>query len=775
MKKAFIDQINVHLRPKQIQILQYQSGKMGISAVPGSGKTFTLSLLAAKLVAENLFTDEEEVLVVTLVNSAVDHFKRVVERFVDQGGLIPHIGYRVRTLHGLAHDIVRMRPELVGLSEAFEIVDESEAKRIIQTITKSWLEGHPNDLDQYLKPDLSEYKRADVKRKQFQKLVSDIACNLIRTAKDRSISPERYQALLDQMPLSLPLAQLGCDIYADYERALKYRGCVDFEDLMRLALEALQSDAEYLERLREQWQYILEDEAQDSSRLQQEILELLVGDNGNWVRVGDPNQAIYETFTTANPKYLHEFRERQDVIAEDLPNSGRSTRSIIDLANYLVHWTKNQHPNLEVRNALEAPPWIEPTDIDDPQPNPEDNPSEIHLIEEAMSPKEELEWVVNSLEEWLKEEENQEKTVAVLVARNERGGDLAMMLKERDIPCDDSLMKISAQTRSLAGMLANVLNYLAKPDSAKNLAYAYEVWKYRERDHAELKERIKDVTKILRKIEKVEEFLYPVVEEEWELLLRRFCKTDEALFEALVKFRRLVCHWQEAAARLPIDQLILTLAQDLLLGWQLDDEEGENIADENEQSGMALAHKLAVLLDQMAQMHPDWRLPDMVNELETIARSQRSFLGFSDGDQGFDPLKHKGKVVIATMHKAKGLEWQRVYILSANNYTFPSGEKGDSYIAERWYLRDALNLEAEALSQFEALFNMSEYNHYEPGLASKAARLEYIRERLRLFYVGITRAKEELIISWNTGRNENQRIALAFKSLIDYWNGEYHE
>jgi len=120
------------------------------------------------------------------------------------------------------------------------------------------------------------------------------------------------------------------------------------------------------------------------------------------------------------------------------------------------------------------------------------------------------------------------------------------------------------------------------------------------------------------------------------------------------------------------------------------------------------------------------------------------------------------------------LEWQRVYLLSVNNYTFPSGEKGDTYLAERWYLRDSLNLEAEALSQFEALFNMSEYSHYVPGIASKKARLEYIRERLRLFYVGITRAKEELIMTWNTGRNENQHIALAFKDLIEYWKGEYH-
>ena len=63
----------------------------------------------------------------------------------------------------------------------------------------------------------------------------------------------------------------------------------------------MESDPDYLERLRQRWPFILEDEAQDSSRLQEKILELLSGPHGNWVRVGDPNQAIYETFTTANP------------------------------------------------------------------------------------------------------------------------------------------------------------------------------------------------------------------------------------------------------------------------------------------------------------------------------------------------------------------------------------------------------------------------------------------------------------------------------------------
>ncbi|MEE8389213.1 MAG: UvrD-helicase domain-containing protein, partial [Anaerolineae bacterium] len=119
-------------RPKQQEVLEYTAGKMGVSAVPGSGKTYTLSALAAQLVASGVLEDDQEVLIVTLVNSAVDNFRGRIAGFIEQRGLLPHLGYRVRTLHGLAHDIVRERPALVGLADDFQIVDERESDRIRQ-------------------------------------------------------------------------------------------------------------------------------------------------------------------------------------------------------------------------------------------------------------------------------------------------------------------------------------------------------------------------------------------------------------------------------------------------------------------------------------------------------------------------------------------------------------------------------------------------------------------------------------------------------------------
>ena len=739
----------LRLRPKQREILAYRAGKMGISAVPGSGKTWTLSLLAAQIIASGVLADDQEVLIVTLVNSAVENFSQRVSEFVKGWGLLPNLGYRVRTLHGLAHDIVRERPGLVGLADNFQIVDEREADSIRDEVVQAWLHNHPFELDQYLSAELEEGRLDWVRSQALPDLAKNMAMALIRYAKDMRLTPELLRQRLDKLPVPLPLAQMGCEIYDGYQRALAYRGGVDFDDLIRLALQALESDQDYLKRLRLRWPYILEDEAQDSSRLQEEILKLLAGPKGNWVRVGDPNQAIYETFTTASPRYLRDFIRQRGVKKYQLPNSGRSTFSIIDLANHLVAWTQNEHPEAAVRDALQAPPWIEPTPDDDPQANPSDNPNGVRLVLQKYTPEEEIQAVADSLERWLPE--HLDWTVAVLAPRNQRAFELVDELRKRKIDYEDSMLRSSSTTRFSAGALANLLNYLASPNSSSKLSTVYRVWRRADREDAAAKAEVDRIADALRKLERVENFLWPGPGEDWWDSFPQAID-DAGMHESLAAFRDLVRRWQ-AAALLPVDQVVLTLAQDLL----------------TDPAELAVAHKLAVLLRQAGQSHPSWRLPELTGELAVIARNERRFLGFSSDDTGFDPDRYRGKVVVSTMHKAKGLEWDRVYLMSVSSYDFPSAQGYDQYISEKWFLRDQLNLEAEAMAQLKAVFSTNEYDWYQEGAASQNARLDYVRERLRLLYVGITRARRDLIVTWNGGRKGESRPAYPLLALQEFW------
>jgi len=744
-------------RPNQLKILEFSKGKMGISAVPGSGKTQTLSFLAANLLYDGKIEDDQEILVVTLVNAAVQNFSNRISDFMQSFGMLPGVGYRVRTLHGLAHDIVRERPDLVGLGNDFEIIDERETNQILESSVESWLKRNPNFINQWGKPNYYNNEKKSPNSDWHTALVS--VCNgFIRTAKDLQFSPGDIYSKLSDFKINDSLLNLGVEVYEDYQRALNYRSAVDFDDLIRLALMALQIDSEFLTRLQFQWPFILEDEAQDSNRLQEVILRKLVGLNGNWIRVGDTNQAIFESFTTASPEYLRAFLKQPDVISQILPNSGRSTLSIIKLANELIRWTNQDHPIRDLRNALTTP-FIEPTPPFDPQPNPIDCPEKIFLFTKKQSSEQEINSLIISLKKWLPE--NQESTVAVLVPRNFRGAKIIEHLQREKIPYIE-ILQTSQSTRNTAAILSSVINLLENPNQTLRLVKVVE---YLLKLKFSYSKQVNDIViKLLRSCKYLEDFIFPVPEHDWIQSLSNSEKPpDPEVIQILIELRNRISRWLKATD-LPIHQIIITISQELF----------------DKPSDLAIAHKLALILEQSSKNHPNWLLPQYAEELTLIASNRRKLQGFADEESNFNPDMHKGKVVVTTYHKSKGLEWDRVYLTSVNDYDFPSATIGDHFISEKYIYKDDVNLEAEITHKLEALSDSNIENLYlEYGIATEKARIDYAAERIRLFFVGITRAKKELIITWNTGdtHNINTKLAnpsLPFLALSAFWE-KIHE
>ncbi|MCS6872749.1 MAG: ATP-dependent helicase [Anaerolineae bacterium] len=757
---------DVRFRFEQEVVLRYSGGKMGISAVPGSGKTFTLAHLAARLtlrlLREGRPNDNREVLVVTFANAAANSIRRKIEDQLKGAGIaLGTFGYRVRTLHGLAHDIVRERPSLAGLAQDFKIVDERAAQNIREEVVSAWLKANGISLFlSYLEPEWRDKpnKLAYLSREELPKLAQSLAEQFIRQAKDQRLTPQAIRAKLDKLPESaLPLVRFGCEVYENYQRALSYRGVVDFDDLVMLALWTLEQDAAFLERQQARYIYILEDEAQDSSRLQQDLLSLLSA-HGNWVRVGDPNQAINTTFTTADPKYLRAFLQEAGVERRTLSVSGRSAPPIVELANYLVKWTRTQHPTPALRDTF-LDSSIKLTTPDDAQPNPPAEEARLHIAEvsRSYSPDDEINIVADSLVRWL--QGNKERTVAALVPDNNHGFKLAERLRALGVPHEE-LLRSTSSTRETAKRLETVIRYLAKPiapQSAALLADLYRdvwwQWHLGARLGAEAETWLTETHKRLAALKRIELFLFP---ETGVLLTEALSLPElaelEPLYLDLEAFRETVQRWLHAA-HLPIDQLVLTIGQDIF----------------KTPPEIALGYKLAQLLRSYADDVPAARLSEFAAELRRISANERRFIGFDQEEVGYEPKK--GVVTVATMHAAKGLEWDRVYLLSVNNYSFPSALPEDRYLDEKYYLRDSLNLSAEVRAQLDSLITGSDYVE---GNASAQARLDYAAERLRLLYVGITRAKRELIISWNNGRfgynpEQQQQPALPFLALRDFW------
>jgi len=711
-------------RPNQAKIIDYTSGRMGVSAVPGSGKTWTLSRLAAKLAMEGGLKRRQQVLVVTLVNSARGKFEHQVRQFLGERSL--GTKYRVRTLHGLANDIVSERPALAGLSDDFQIISESAGISIIEEAVIAWLDANKSStIFDYL---IESERKKEATRTRFRQTLNKAASEFIRLAKDYQKTPEALRQNLSALGGNVPLAEMCLSVYDAYERGLKYRGAVDFDDLIRLALVALDADREFLERLQYRWPFILEDEAQDSSRLQEQILRRLAGDKGNWVRVGDPNQAIYETFTTASPKFLLDFLSEESVERRELPDSGRSSQNIISLANHLIDWSL-AHPNVHIQTKQ---PLTKPYILALEAGNPEDLPGAIEIDVQAVGPDDERRRVAESVKEWLAG--NREKTVSILVPRNESGADIVKVLRGLGVEYEEAL-KNTTSTRQVAGSLYRIVRWLSRPGDDEALASAFEASTRVDRDD----ELVKSLVRRLRTVSLVERFIAPR-DRDW--LVETFGATGGGEERRrLEEFRDKAQKWQ-AGVILPVEELVLTIAGDIF----------------RQPAELATAYAIALSLKDKIDPRRGSSLAEIAKELEMVARNTRRVVGLSEADDSFDPESYRGRVVVTTSHKAKGLEWDRVYLMSVNNYDFPSADPNDTYQGELFYVRNNLNLQAETLGMLETLATGVPYKE---GDATRDARLEYAAERLRLLYVGITRARRELRISTNTGKSKSSQKQAA--------------
>ncbi|MEM6647114.1 MAG: ATP-dependent helicase, partial [Bacteroidota bacterium] len=307
---------NLVLREAQRQALAYTGGRMGIAAVPGSGKTTTLAVLATQLVRQGWTRDGGHLLIVTYQRAAAENIRQRIGKMLRRAGLSGR-GVEARTLHSLAFGIVRSYPSLAGLGPEFGVLGGRTKNRFIDQALTQWRTQFPDRWAALVSTSPAAHK-------QLERLLPEVCRSVIATAKNLRQSPSAVAELIEGSVDSLtPFLDIGCYVYAHYVTAAERAGLLDFDDMVWRAADVLDTYPHVRDELRSQWRVVLEDESQDSVPLQETLLGLLTGEGGNWVRVGDPNQAITSSFTAADPKYFRQFVQAEDVQAVELDESGR--------------------------------------------------------------------------------------------------------------------------------------------------------------------------------------------------------------------------------------------------------------------------------------------------------------------------------------------------------------------------------------------------------------------------------------------------------------------
>ncbi|BAT51876.1 UvrD/REP helicase [Nostoc sp. NIES-3756] len=730
------------LRPGQQQMADWQSGPLAVSAVPGAGKSTGMAAAAAiaiarqyQQVAQSAKSSRCQLVVVTFTRSAAANIKSKIRYYLKQLSL-PQTGFAVYTLHGLALNIASRHPDLSGLElENVTLITPNQSHRFIRTAVEIWINNHPRLYLQLLEGQQFDGEETERLRRQSvlrTEVLPDLATTVIHEAKSSGISPTQLRQWSQQTTNAYEILTIAAGLYEQYQDLMRSRDFIDYDDMILAALRVLENDS--ARRIEQNQVFaVFEDEAQDSSPLQTRLLEILAagsrsqepGVNSylphpphlshsplptphspiNLVRVGDPNQAINSTFTPADPIYFREFCQECDRSHRlaTMDQAGRSTAMIINAANFALEWVnsfygaKNQqssHTPISTPFSLQK---IRPVNLTDVNPAPIGKGLELHTPRDIFQTVELLSKRVVELFT-----EDMGKNAAVLVRENRQGRwfaeALAPICKEHNITLFD--VGESDRRSHVPQEILALLQFCDRPHSPDYLKSALEV----------LVQRQLIPTQDLNALASLpEEFLYP-------------SPLAAPQSEPVQKASHLCRSLLRARLELPLYQIISFLA--LTLNY--------------DQAELATADKLSERVNK--QIAGSNSMGAMLSALSEIVSSER--FEPVETDDAEARYTRNGQLTIITMHKAKGLDWNYVFIPFLHENLIP----GRFWVPPQSQFLGDFTLSEVARAQIRAaLHGEAEIPEVTP--AWEQAKHLKTAEEYRLLYVAMTRAKQLLWMS----------------------------
>ncbi len=301
------------LNNDQLKAVDVTEGPVMVIAGAGSGKTRVLTYRIANLLQKGV--DPFNILSLTFTNKAAKEMKeRVMQLVGDHEGRNVWMG----TFHSVFAKILRIEGKHLGYPSNFSIYDSDDSKKLIRSI-------------------ISE-KSLDTKVYPYS-----YVANRISMAKSSLVSPEAYAANAEIITADESARKPEIkNIYNTYSNRLRRADAMDFDDLLFNTYLLFSKFAEVLLKYQRKFKYIMVDEYQDTNHAQYLILKKLAANTENICVVGDDAQSIYG-FRGANITNMLNFKhDYPDYKLFKLEQNYRSTKNIVEAANHIISYNKDQ-------------------------------------------------------------------------------------------------------------------------------------------------------------------------------------------------------------------------------------------------------------------------------------------------------------------------------------------------------------------------------------------------------------------------------------------------
>lgn len=684
------------LNESQRQAVTHTDGPLMIVAGAGTGKTSVITRRIAYLIQSGL-ARPQQILALTFTDKAAQEMQERVDVLLPYG----QSEAQISTFHAFGDRLLREYAVELGLEPEFKVL--SQAEQVI------FLRQHLFELP------LKRYRPLGNPTGYLQALLSHIS-----KLKDEVIDPSTYEAWARELVVQADQAQhRGWQdrAHSQLELALCYKrfqelamekSLLDYGDQIYLTLKLLRERSAVLQKLQENYRYVLVDEFQDTNLAQFELVRLIVDRHRNLTVVGDDDQSIY-AFRGAAISNILQFQQhfpnaRQIVLTHNY----RSLQPILDTAYRLIG--HNNPDRLEVRNLIDK--RLVAAGSFGPSLCPV--PIEYHQFDTVSS---EADAVAAKIVELLEDQEDSVNLsgIAILLRVNRDADAYLRALNYHGIPYRFSGSEGLYQKPEVKLLLC-FLRVLSDPKDNLSLFYLASSAIYNFPMTQLMTLNAIAMERHLPLLEVFMAYAQPVTNLDGTLTLDGLRPLGNAAMDVLTRF---VEDYREFSGRIPSmppGRLLYTFVEHT--GWL----RTLNAAGEGE--GPARMQNTARFFDivrRFEEQHGGALLPQFVDHLNQLIEA-----GDSPGVVEADPDSEA--VQVLTVHASKGLEFPVVFLVGLNEGRFPGRPRSQA-------LEFPMALTEGAKTPSEDVI---------PG--DDELRF-HVQEERRLFYVAITRAKQYLWLS----------------------------